>query len=118
MSENPYQPPEASADSPPAENRFVPDQEPFPYYVPIVQFGLRLLGVYIFAVGATYLVQNILEFMILLTEPPLRQDPRVVAYMVGNGLYAGIGAYLCLGGNWIIEKLFLPLGNRAPATYD
>jgi hypothetical protein len=108
MSSNPYTSPEHSG---PGRDLSPDPSEPFPFYVPIVQLCLRLLGVYVFLGGITDVIENCVAVFLVAAE----MDPDWIFYdryalgrIVGSGLYAGAGLYLIVSGRWLIETVFLP----------
>jgi len=108
MNENPYLSPE---ENPPGGNEPTTSSGvPFPNYVPIVQLALRLLGVYIFAAGVSNLIQNFgdLVFWGSQIDDITAYLPNYGGAILGNVFYAGVGAYLMVGGRWLIETIFLP----------
>lgn len=89
-------------------------QDPFPYYLPITQWALRLLGVYLLVVGLSSAVE---DFGILLQYRQYYQDryaddslitlPQLPRF-VGSMIYFFAGVYLVSSGGWVIETIFLP----------
>jgi len=123
MTENPYDPPcdtdpaaaEQEEDSEQAEDSDTgPADDPFPYYVPIVQFSLRLLGVYIAVSGVATLVEDVFNIINVIETygPGLSSFSQFHARFIGSCLYFGVGVYLIFGGRWFIEKVFLPVDRR------
>lgn len=108
MTENPF---ESSAQTPPLRrptSGSFERRDPFPYYVPITQFAIRILGVYAFAVGSSYVVQNLVE--IGLARYTFGYDNTLYGVLAGNVVYALFGLYCLISGRWIIETVFLPSG--------
>lgn len=112
MSSNPYNSSGERADAENSASVVHPQPSggtPFPYYVPIAQFTMRVIGVYMVAVGITYVVQNVVEYLLAWRDSlysPL--SPQLIAVFVGNLLYLVFGLYFVVGGRWVIERVFLP----------
>jgi hypothetical protein len=111
MTENPY---ESSAQGPPLRRPTsitFERRDPFPYYVPITQFAIRILGVYAFAGGASYVVQNLVDLG--LARYTFGYENTLYGSLAGNVVYALFGLYCLISGRWIIETVFLPPGAAA-----
>lgn len=94
------------------ESESISPSLPFPYFVPITQFCLRLLGVYFLIGGISdFLAQAVAllcELPRLINEGLYSYDYITFGQAFGAAFYATMGAYLIVGNSWLIEKVFLP----------
>ncbi len=93
----------------------IPVTLPFPYYVSIVQFSLRILGLFLIVFGAARLLEMMcvafyqMQILKIDFEPVMLLQQGVIS----SCSEFAAGLYLLFGGRWVIEKLFLPVRKRA-----
>jgi|GEM_PF-4277888 len=120
MSDNPYESPESAdrrdenGDAENESNREPTASKPlpFPHYLPVVQFSLRLLGVYCLIIGGAGLVEEFYRVFFQIQFMKLEVDFDTVyrSNLISCGVYVVCGLYLILDGTWLIKRVFLPAG--------
>ncbi|WP_145167529.1 hypothetical protein [Rubripirellula lacrimiformis] len=116
MSDSPYRPPSENqaaqqADYEPAVTSHT--------LLPFAQLGMRLLGVLLVVDGlgaiSGGLVQGLVQGRDYAAEGyGFVVDPHSAGWAAGGIPFLIIGVYLVVGGNWILQSVFLP--SRRPAS--
>ena len=92
---------------------------PFPHFLEITRFSLRVLGIYILASASSNLVTDVAMLLLEWRVVPWKNlievmgdDHITTGRLIGNFLWLGAGFYFVMWGRWVIEKVFLPAGHR------
>ncbi|KAA5541911.1 hypothetical protein FYK55_17090 [Roseiconus nitratireducens] len=110
LSDSPYRPP---SEKQPAQHADIPPAINSHSLLPFAQLGLRLLGVLLVADGLGAIlggfVQGVMQGRAYAAQGyGVVVDPHSAGWAAGGIPHLIIGVYLVVGGNWILQNVFLP----------
>ena len=110
LSDSPYRPPPEKKAAQQADHELAGNSHSL---LPFAQLGLRLLGVLLVVDGLGAILGGFVQGLIQGRAYAAQGygvvvDPHSAGWAAGGIPYLIIGVYLVVGGNWILQNVFLP----------